>query len=221
MEKKSFLDKITHIIWDWNGTIIDDVALCVDIMNHLLKDHNLPAIGLKTYRNIFKFPVKEYYSKVGFDFNKVSFDEIGQRFIEMYNQRIEEIKLQPGVIDLLSRLEEEGKTQILISARRADSLKLDVERFGLTDYFTQIIGLDDDLARGKDHLVEQFFKQNGINPQNVLFIGDTEHDLDIAKSLGAHFFMVSNGHNSAWRLMARTPFVYANLETLADFLFNA
>ncbi len=221
METKSFLDKITHIVWDWNGTIIDDAQLCVDIMNQLLREHNLPEIGLKTYRNIFVFPVKEYYRRAGFDFKKISFEQVGQRFIDIYNQRRAEINLQPGAIELLASLEKAGKQQVLISARRVESLRQDVERFGLTKYFVQIIGLDDDMAHGKEHLAKAFFEQNRIEPAKALFIGDTEHDLDIAQSLGAHFFMVSNGHNSAWRLMSRTPFVYANLFTLADFLFNA
>ena len=221
MDRRSFLEKITHIIWDWNGTIIDDVGLCVDIMNQLLKEHNLPAIGLKTYRNIFTFPVREYYARAGFDLEKISFEQAGQRFIDLYNQRVSEIQLQPGVRELLSRLQKAGKKQILISARREESLKKDAQRFGLGNFFDQIIGLDDDLARGKEHLVKDFFTHSGIEPQKALFIGDTEHDLDIAKALGAHYFMVSNGHNSAWRLMARTPFVYANLLSLADFLFNA
>ncbi len=221
MERKSFLDKITHIIWDWNGTIIDDAQLCVDIMNQILAEHDLPAIGLKTYRNIFTFPVREYYRKAGFDLNKTSFEQVGQRFIDIYNQRRGQIQLQPGALDLLSDLHKAGKTQILISARQASSLMHDVESFGLTHFFDHIIGLDNDLARGKDHLVKEFFSNHNIDPKKTLFIGDTEHDIDIAQALGAHFFVVSNGHNSASRLIARTPFVYANLVTLKDFLFNA
>ncbi len=221
MDHRSFVEKITHIIWDWNGTIIDDVQLCVDIMNQLLAENNLPGIGLKTYRNIFTFPVRDYYRKAGFDLDKINFEDIGQRFIDIYNQRVNEIQLQPGVQDLLSKLQKAGKKQILISARQAESLREDVEWFGLTQFFDQIIGLDDDLARGKEHLVRNFFAQNDLHPKQLLFIGDTDHDIEIARSVGAHFFVVSNGHNSAWRLMARTPFVYANLETLSDFLFNA
>ena len=221
MERKNFLDKITHIIWDWNGTIIDDVELCVEIINELLSEQGLPQIGLKTYRNIFVFPVKEYYRQLGFDLNKISFEQIGQKFIELYNQRRDSLQLQPGVTDLLERLQQAGKLQTLISARRQQSLEQDVKLFGLERYFDNIIGLDDDLARGKEQLVKQYFDMYGLEPQKTLFIGDTDHDLEIAKAQGAHYFLVSNGHNSAWRLMARTPFVYANLYLLTDFLFNA
>ncbi len=219
--RKAFLDKIDYIIWDWNGTIVNDVQLCVDIMNQLLKEYGLPQIGLKTYRRVFTFPVKEYYKRLGFDFERVSFDEVGMEFIRLYNENFDKISLQPGAEELLKLLQQQGKKQILISARNYSSLVSDVKHFNLEQYFDEIIGLDDDLARGKEHLVREFFEKNSINPQKALFIGDTLHDCEIAKNLGAHYFMVSNGHQGAGELMLCTSYVYANLLSLADFLFNA
>ena len=219
--KQAFLDKIDYIIWDWNGTIINDVVLCVDIMNQLLEEYNLPKIGLKTYRRVFTFPVKEYYERLGFDFERVSFDDVGNKFIKLYNKNFSKIRLQPGAEDLLKQLKARGKKQILISARNHSSLLKDVSHFALDGYFDAVIGLDDDLARGKEHLVEKFFEENSLDPKKTLFIGDTLHDCEIAKNLGAHYFMVANGHQGAGELMLCTSYVYANLLSLADFLFNA
>jgi len=220
MKRKNFLDKINYIIWDWNGTIINDVQLCVDIINQLLKEYNLAQIGLKTYRNIFTFPVKKYYKKLGFDLDSINFEKIGNKFIELYNKRRNEIELQPGAKNLLTILQKRKK-QILISARNYDSLVKDVQLFELKSYFDKIIGLNNDLAYGKWHIVKKFFEIEKIDPKLTLFIGDTVHDLEIAKKIGAHYLMVSNGHNSAWRLMTLTPFVYSNLISLSDFLLNA
>ena len=63
--------KHKHIIWDWNGTLINDVWLVVEAMNKMLKKRNLPKIDSKKYREIFDFPVTEYYSKLGFDFSNI------------------------------------------------------------------------------------------------------------------------------------------------------
>ena len=219
--KKSFLDKINLIVWDWNGTLINDVALSLDCMNELLDKYGLKRIGLKTYRRIFRFPVKDYYKDLGFDFSKTPFEQVGQEFIQLYNENFSKVTLQPGAEEVLRRLKDAGKKQVLISARNLTSLLEDVKSFGLEQYFDQIIGLNDDLAHGKGDLVKQFFEQNRVNPRQTLFIGDTTHDCEIARSLGAHYFMVANGHHSADRLMLCTQFVYANLLTLADFLFNA
>lgn len=59
-----------HIIWDWNGTILNDVDHAVAMMNTLLVEHNLPLIDREYYREIFDFPVLHYYQKLGFNFEK-------------------------------------------------------------------------------------------------------------------------------------------------------
>ena len=70
-----------HIIWDWNGTLLDDAWLFVDIMNCVLKDRNMDTITLEKYRNIFRFPVEDFYRILGFDLKKESFLECGLEFI--------------------------------------------------------------------------------------------------------------------------------------------
>ena len=55
------MNKYDHVIWDWNGTIIDDAYLCVEVMNQVLKNRDLPLINISSYRKNFCFPVKKYY----------------------------------------------------------------------------------------------------------------------------------------------------------------
>ena len=66
--------KYKHVIWDWNGTLVDDTWLFVDIMNGVLKDRNLQGITLDDYRNVFDFPVQDYYTKLGFNFSEEAFE---------------------------------------------------------------------------------------------------------------------------------------------------
>ena len=75
------LIKYSFIVWDWNGTLLDDAWLCVDVMNRMLKERGMPLKTLEEYRDLFDFPVKDYYSKLGYDFNSDPFDEIGMEFI--------------------------------------------------------------------------------------------------------------------------------------------
>ena len=62
-----------HIIWDWNGTLLNDGWLFVDVMNSILRQRKMETITLEKYRNIFGFPIKDYYIKLGFDLEKESF----------------------------------------------------------------------------------------------------------------------------------------------------
>jgi phosphoglycolate phosphatase len=70
------MKQIEHIIWDWNGTILDDFQLCVEIINGMLIKRNMPTITKDEYSDIFDFPVKKYYKRIGFEFHKDSFESL-------------------------------------------------------------------------------------------------------------------------------------------------
>ena len=90
------VNKRRHIIWDWNGTLINDIWLVVEIMNKMLKKRSLSEIDLKKYREIFDFPVIDYYAKLGFDFSKESFEELTVEFIGEYYARFK--KMHQGTV---------------------------------------------------------------------------------------------------------------------------
>ena len=73
------------ILWDWNGTLLDDVQLCEDALNRLLARFGYPQrYDREQYRAIFGFPVQDYYARAGFDFARDSFDELARSFMEDY-----------------------------------------------------------------------------------------------------------------------------------------
>ena len=82
MKKNNF-----SIIWDWNGTIVNDAFVFIKIMNGFLKERGLPLISLEDYKNFFVFPVKDYYKSLGFNFSKESFDSLTLSFIKQYMER--------------------------------------------------------------------------------------------------------------------------------------
>ena len=89
--------KYTHILWDWNGTLLDDMWLCVDVINVLLKKYNKPVLSLIDYQKHFDFPVKDYYERIGFDFKQTPFEIVGTEFINGYYKRWQECKLHKDV----------------------------------------------------------------------------------------------------------------------------
>ena len=68
------MKKYRYIFWDWNGTLLDDVWLCVDIINYMLIKRGKSEITQSQYREIFDFSVKGYYKKAGFDFKTEPFE---------------------------------------------------------------------------------------------------------------------------------------------------
>ena len=104
--------KYDHIIWDWNGTLLNDVELCASIMNNLLRKESLSEISLERYREIFTFPVEEYYKLAGHNLINISFEVLGKEFMIEYEQNKLDCVLYPSVNESLQLLQERGKKNI-------------------------------------------------------------------------------------------------------------
>ena len=141
--------KFKHIIWDWNGTLIDDTWLFVDIMNGVLKNRNLNSITIQDYRDVFDFPVQDYYVKLGFDFAIEPFESSGLDFIKIYDTRKFEPKLFDDTILMLNTLNNLGYTQAILSAQNVGTLQQSIDYYKLNGLFDYVSGLDDHYAFGK------------------------------------------------------------------------
>src|SRR5262245_32168867 len=111
-----------HVIWDWNGTLLDDVDAVVKAMEEILSQHGLPSLTQVTYREIFCFPVVDYYRRLGFDFTKVPFEVLSDHFMAGYRRHAPTLALHRGARDLLAALREDGMRQSVLSAAKEDHL---------------------------------------------------------------------------------------------------
>ncbi len=189
-----------HIIWDWNGTLWDDTWLCVEINNHMLQRRGLPPITIKTYRDKLCFPVDQYYCQLGFDYETNPYKILAEEFIAEYERRRFECVLQDGARELIQALHSRNIPQAVLSAYQHDTLLQAVDYFELTPFFSDIIGLDDIYAAGKVENGKKYIAGLDIAPGEVLFIGDTLHDFEVAEAMGVNCALVANGHNSRSRL---------------------
>lgn len=189
-----------HVIWDWNGTLLDDRWLVVEAMNILLDKRGLPRVEFDFYQRHFCFPVQDYYVKLGFDFDKEPFDVAAVEFIVEYEKRRFECRLQEGAEDGLKRVRQSGRGQAILSATQQDSLDSYVAHYGIAPYFSELIGLPDHYARSKAERGRDWLKNHHWKPEETLLIGDTLHDLETARAIGAPCVLVAQGHYSRERL---------------------
>ena len=87
--------KYKHIIWDWNGTLLNDSYLCVQILNESLRKRNIPEITVEKYREKFLFPIKTFYESIGFDFDKEPFENSNTEFNTGFVDQFKTLGLQP------------------------------------------------------------------------------------------------------------------------------
>ena len=102
------------ILWDWNGTLLDDVALCVDALNRLLRRYGYPQqYNLDTYRDIFGFPVEEYYVRAGFDFSRHPFPVLAESYMQDYLPHSAACPLAQGAREALEAFRTAGLRQVV------------------------------------------------------------------------------------------------------------
>ncbi len=188
------------VVWDWNGTLFDDAGLCVDIMDGMLRERGLPGLTAEQYAESFDFPVRRYYEQLGIDLEREPFERIGAEFIRLYEARRYECALRAGARELLEGLGRRGVDQVLISAYQRDSLRSLLDHFGIRHLFSTVLGASDVYAYGKIPLALEWFRNHGRRPSEIWVIGDTLHDAEMARRLGAVCWLVLAGHQSRRRL---------------------
>jgi len=206
----------SHIIWDWNGTLLDDLNLCLEIINNMLDKNCLPPVSRSAYLEVFGFPVHDYYQKIGFTFEEEPFEVISTEFITAYEKGRPSCPLMPGTRETLEFLSSTGYTQSILSASKQAYLNKAVLDYGIKDYFISINGLDNHHAAGKFDLAKDFMTAQDLNPNSVLLIGDTLHDAEIAASLRVDCCLISNGHQSRQRLESAELPILDSLSDLAN-----
>jgi phosphoglycolate phosphatase len=208
----SRLKKYKHIIWDWNGTLLDDAWLCVEILNDMLTRRKMKKTTLPQYQADFDFPVIGYYRKIGFDFEKESFDDVAREYISAYESQRRRCSLRAGVVDIIKSLKAESVSQSVLSASQKSSLVEALGLFKLTGFFENVAGLDDYYAHSKMDIGKNLMNNLSADHKEILLIGDTTHDYEVACELGTDCLLTPAGHQSKERLLACGAKVCDNLD---------
>ena len=203
-----------HIIWDWNGTLLDDSWLSVAVINQVLAKREMPTIDHDHYISIFGFPVIEYYHRLGFDFKAESFEIIGTEFIDGYEAQKFELELHKAARKVLKALKERGVSHSILSAYKQTFFEELIDHFDLNDMFIKVIGLDNHYAHSKVDNGIQWMSELPFDRSEVLFVGDTEHDHEVAEALGIDCVLIPGGHQDRPKLEATGSVVVSGIEDL-------
>jgi len=176
----------------------------------------MPSVTQEYYLDVFGFPVRDYYKKIGFDFSIEPFETVSTLFINAYEAGRPNCKLMKGTKEILSKIKRTGVSQSILSASKKVYLDLAVAEYNLEDYFLSIHGLDNHHAAGKLSLAKAYLADSKLDPKTVLLVGDTLHDADIAKDLGINCCLIPNGHQNRNRLTSAGVPIHNSLFELGD-----
>jgi phosphoglycolate phosphatase-like HAD superfamily hydrolase len=189
----------THLVWDWNGTLLDDLTLVVSATNHAFARIGGPAVTADEHRRQFRRPIVEYYAEVlGRAVDAGEFERLDKLFHDAYRLGLTGCSLAG---DAAAAIRSWPGTQSLLSMWFHDELVPAVDTYGLSGLFTRIDGLratvGGDLKAG--HLAAHL-EGLGVAGDQVVLIGDSLDDAAAAASVGGVCVLYTGGFTDPVRL---------------------
>ena len=207
------------VVWDWNGTIINDVGVSLQSVNDILRRRNKPPITLEQYRSYIDVPITKFYDNIFHLGTEISFDTIQREFNDGYHKHLPENPLNDGIPEILSKIQQCGIKQIIISSSNQKIVEKNSERFGVRKYMSYISGSDDYFVGSKVERAIHTINKVTTNYRRVLAVGDTLHDCELAMEIGADCVLISTGHQSKKDLLSTGKPVIDTVKELENYLF--
>ena len=205
--------RVTCIIWDWNGTLLDDVCASVNALNVLMAPRGLGPETVARYRDRFGFPVSDYYQEAGFDLAREDWERLARDYHDAYLAQ-PDLRLFDDTRPVLNTLAACGIRQAILSSCEQSILERLLGEARLTACFSRICGSDNLHGLSKAERGRSLVRDLGCASDSTLFVGDTLHDHDVAAELGCRCVLVARGHQSRERLLATCRPVIDRLDDL-------
>lgn len=206
---------IKQILWDWNGTLLDDLAYGIDVRNRTFPAFGLPTMpSVEEYHRQFTFPIRTYYERAGV--TDENFVAVAHAWMDEYVRGFSTVPLHGDARDTLDRFREAGMRQAVLSASKRDMLLAQIASFGIEGYFSDILGLDNIYAGSKEEIGRAYLNCCGVQPEETVMLGDTLHDADVARSLGVRCVLIARGHQSHETLLLVGFPVVSTLKAAAE-----
>ncbi len=209
------MPKYKYIIWDWNGTILDDLQLNLEVENTLLQRRGRQLIrDIDEYHEKFQFPIIKFYESLDFDLENEKFEDIAKEYVFEFDERFYELETFPDAESTIREFKYKGIEQIILSQTEQRWLEKQVSFHDMDYLFTDILGARDIYVKGKVGIALEWITRNDIDTAQVLMVGDTVHDFEVAHNIGCDCILIARGHNSKDRLLTTGAVVLDSIEEL-------
>ncbi len=199
--------KYKYIIWDWNGTLLNDIGASLASVNDMLDIRGMEPIDIDRYKECIGVPIIRFYEQV-FDIEKEDYSIVIKQYNEGYLRHLKDFGLTDGAIEALNYFKKNGAKQVIVSSSNNEQLCMNAEKYGVSEYFDAILGAGDYFAGSKIERAREYLAENNAQKDEILVIGDLEHDAEMADTLGADCILLTSGHEHPERLKnAKTPLV--------------
>lgn len=207
---------IDTIIWDFNGTVLDDRAASTQAVNQMMARRNLGSITEEWYAANLIMPLEAFYESVGFDMRAEQIERLSEEF-QRECAKVER-PIFPEVRKALELLREKGYRQLLFSSLHQSFLEEQAKERGVSGYFEKIMGRTDRRLGSKEQAAKRYLEQAGMDPKTVLFIGDLTTDWEMAEYVGSPCVLIPKGHQDYRRLSSTGACILQDASEVISYL---
>ncbi|CAM5536773.1 HAD hydrolase-like protein [Streptomyces atroolivaceus] len=194
----------THLVWDWNGTLLDDIHAVLGATNAAFAEVDLAPITLEQYRETYCVPIPKFYERLmGRLPTPAEWERMDGLFHRHYSEQRVACGLTEGVEELLVRWQLGGRSQSLLSMYGHEHLVPVVRGYGIERHFVRVDGRTGPSGGSKaQHMERHFEVLGGIAPESAVVIGDAVDDAVAAAHVGARAVLYTGGSHSRSSLEA-------------------
>lgn len=205
------------VIWDWNGTLFDDVGASLRAVNGMMQSRGLPDLSLDTYREYMDVPIERFYLRA-FLTDTLDMDAVSPEYGALYARFASELMFSETARGLLQTLRAAGLCQVILSGANTGIIQHYLDKFRIEEYFDAVSGSDDLLVGEKMERLKSLLQRLGLQGRECLLIGDTLHDSETAEAAGADCVLLESGHQAGAALRETGWPVLADMDALHSYL---
>lgn len=188
---------VKNIIFDWSGTLSDDLTPVVLANNGVFRRLNLKIFSRKEFRQEFVLPYMEFYKKHA---PGLSQETAERMFREEYDET-DGPTVMTGAKDALKQLYSMGISMTVLSAHPQTNLEQECRDYGIFEFFKELKGSTHD----KMLAIAALLRRNGFDPADTAFVGDMVHDIDTGRAANLKTVAITTGYHDEERLRTASP----------------
>lgn len=205
---------IKNVIFDWSGTLSDDLVSVYTAVMEIFKKLGLEVLTLEEFKKEFTLPYMKFYRKFEKNVSKEELQELYSREIEL----VDKPKPFPEAREILEFLKQREIKMVLLSVYLRKQLNEEIEHYKFQNFFADVNGSIYD----KTEVVIKIMQKNNFKCEETIFVGDMTHDVDAGKKAGVKTVAISQGYQSKEKLLEKNPdFLIENLRELKDIVLLA
>ncbi|MDD3370458.1 MAG: HAD hydrolase-like protein [Alphaproteobacteria bacterium] len=189
------------IVWDWNGTLQDDLPISLAVVNQNMRTLGRPPVDADTYRDCFDVPISRMYKNLGVSDNELSrfLDRMQDEYLRIYDDMVASAGFKKGAVEAIDFASAHGVSHVVLSNHLKDAVLKDLTRLKKLEAFRDVLAWPDQktqFSHSKGIFLASYMMQHSLSGKNGMIVGDTEEEVRISRSLGLVSVAVMDGYSS-------------------------